>query len=31
MIIKFRDATIKRFNVKDKVSQEEVAQEITSL
>jgi len=31
MIIKFRDSTIKRFNVKDKVSSEEAATEVENL
>ncbi len=31
MIIKFRDATIKRFSTKDKVSDEASAEEIDSL
>ncbi len=31
MIIKFRDSTIKRFNTKEKVGSEEVANEIDSL
>jgi hypothetical protein len=31
MIIKFRDATIKRYNQKDKLSSEEIAAEINQM